>query len=470
MSFSFFPLSGYHLSLNKIIFYGLLMISLSSSLPAQSSILDAYIEVAFNENLQIRNAQLGKNKQFSKIAQAQALWNPKLDFNASYLLAQGGRNLIFPIGDLFNPSNAALNQLTNSDQFPTNLENQKIQLTPSNFIDANLNLSKPILNSTIKYNRLIQESLSELYTQDIALSKHEVKYQVKSAYYNYLKTFDGIKIIDSNRQLLVEVLELNKKLVKYDKATKDILNDVTYQIESLNTQQIQLEEQQSLAKALFNLQLNRDLQSNIIVDTSLIGAITMETRMLDGLTAKAYRQHPELAKILIGNKVNALNKQRIDKEKLPTVGVNAGIGMQTEDFSFDSGGPLYTLGVGMQWNIIDGGLRKRKIEELQVDNEILSIQESQIKQKIQISILQSLLALNSIESQMRSAELAATSAQESYDLIRTRYKNDSALLIEVLQAQNRLISSELSHTLLNYDYLAKQAELEKNLANSSTND
>jgi outer membrane protein TolC len=196
----------------------------------------------------------------------------------------------------------------------------------------------------------------------------------------------------------------------------------------------------------------------------------METRMLDGLTAKAYRQHPELAKILIGNKVNALNKQRIDKEKLPTVGVNAGIGMQTEDFSFDSGGPLYTLGVGMQWNIIDGGLRKRKIEELQVDNEILSIQESQIKQKIQISILQSLLALNSIESQMRSAELAATSAQESYDLIRTRYKNDSALLIEVLQAQNRLISSELSHTLLNYDYLAKQAELEKNLANSSTND
>ena len=436
----------------------------SSLLFAQSDILDDYIQVAYSENLQIKIAKLENNKQQVRISQAQTLWNPSLDFNASYLLAEGGRNLIFPIGDLFNPSNAVLNQLTNSDQFPTDLANQEIQLTPSNFVDAQLNLSKPIINSSIKYNKLIQESLSAMYVQDIEISKQDIRYQVKSAYYNYLKTIDAIKIVDTNRQLVLEVLELNKKLVKYDKATKNILNDVNYQIEALNTQQIQIEEQQSLAKALFNLQLNRDLETDILIDTTLIGNIKIESRALDALTESAYSEHPELAKIMVGTQVNGLNKERIDKERLPTLGINAGLGIQTEDFSFDRGGPLLTLGLGLKWNILDGGLRNRKIEALVIDSEILSTQENQIKQKIRIEILQAILALKSIEAQMQSEEIATRNAQESYGLIRIKYKNDRAILIEVLQAQNRLVSSELSQILLKYDYLVKQAELEKHLS------
>lgn len=439
-------------------------------LMGQSDILNDYIQVAFAENLQIKTAKLENNKQQVRISQAQALWNPSLDFNASYLLAEGGRNLIFPIGDLFNPSNTVLNQLTNSDQFPTDLPNEEIQLTPNNFIDAQLNLSKPIINSTIKYNKLIQEYLSTLYQQDIEISKQDIRFQVKSAYYNYLKTIDAIKIVDNNRQLILEVLELNKKLIKYNKATKDILNDVYYQIEALNSQQIQIEEQQSLAKALFNLQLNRDLEATILIDSTLTRNIIIESRELDLLTENAYREHPELAKIMIGNQVNELNKERIDKEGQPTLGINAGLGIQTEDFNFDRGGPLLTLGLGVKWNILDGGLRNRKIEALEVDSEILAIQESQIKQKIRIEILQTLLALKSIEAQMQSEEIATRNAAESYQLIRTKYKNDRAILIEVLQAQSRLVSSELSQTLLKYDYLIKQAALEKSLSNITTDE
>jgi len=460
--------ASYDIGLRSKSLFGTLMILLlfgTVLLDAQSTILEEYVNIALVENLSIRSAKLEQNKQTSKIDQAQTLWNPKVGLSANYLLAEGGRNLVFPIGDLFNPAYATLNQLTNSNEFPTNLENEKIQLTPSNFIDAQLSISKPILNSTIKYNQLIQQSLSELSNQNLEISKQEVRYQVKTSYYNYLKTLDAIKIIDSNRTLLLEVLEFNKKLIKYDKATQDILNDVTYQLEELNSQQIKLEEQQSLAKALFNLQLNRDLLEDIQVDSSLIGNIELESRKLDGLTEEAYRSHPELAKLLVGQSVNTLNKERIDKEKLPTIGVNAGLGLQTEDFSFDRGGPLFTLGVGMKWDIIDGGLRKKKIEELQIYSDILETQESQIKQKIQIQILQSLLALKSIEAQIRSEEIASNNAIESHQLINTKYRNDRALLIEVLQAQNKLISSELSETLLKYDYLIKQAELEKQLTN-----
>ena len=59
--------------------------------------------------------------------------------------------------------------------------------------------------------------------------------------------------------------------------------------------------------------------------------------------------------------MNELNQNRIDAEKLPTLGLSGGIGLQTEEFSFDEGGPLYTAAVSLGWNIFDGGLRKKRI-------------------------------------------------------------------------------------------------------------
>ena len=42
----------------------------------------------------------------------------------------------------------------------------------------------------------------------------------------------------------------------------------------------------------------------------------------------------------VATAVNSLNQKRIDKEKKPTLGISGGIGLQTESFNFDAGGPL----------------------------------------------------------------------------------------------------------------------------------
>ena len=98
-------------------------------LSGQSAILDQYVEHAWANNLTIKSSQLTIQKQENQIQQAKKLWTPSVDLSASYLLAQGGRNIVFPIGDLFNPAYGALNQLTGTNSFPTNLENENIQLT-----------------------------------------------------------------------------------------------------------------------------------------------------------------------------------------------------------------------------------------------------------------------------------------------------------------------------------------------------
>ncbi len=428
---------------------------------AQSAILDTYITQAIEQNLSIQNARLLSLKQANLVHQTKTQWRPRLDFSASYLLAEGGRIIVFPVGDLFNPTYQVLNQLTGTQGFPTDLENERIQLTPRNFLDAQLQLTKPLINPAIKYGQAIQNILFDIKNQEVLLTKNEIIYQVKKAYFNYLKTIESQRILQFNINLLEQILAFNQKLVKYDKATMDIVSDVKYQIENIKSQMIQLNEQEVLSQALFNLYLNRDINATITIDKNILDRIDWVTPSIDEILARALQNRPELMNLASAHQINTLNHKKIKKENLPTVNLFGGIGLQTENFNFDEGGPLYTAGIAMNINILDGGLRRQKLEELQIDKEILSNQERELSKQVEIEILQEILALQSIKSRLESQGVAIESAQKSYDIIYSRYKNGKALLIEVLQAQNKIVEAQLSQSISKYDFLSRQAALDK---------
>ena len=445
----------------SLLFFTFLQICIFQNGFTQSDILDNYVKEALANNLSIQSEVLKKDKQNSKVEQAKKLWKLTVDLNASYLFAEGGRELLFPLGDLFNPVYGTLNQLTGSTSFPTNIENEKIQLTPNNFLDLQLTVSKPLINSSIKINQKIQKELLQLNDLDIGLSKKEIIAQIKIGYYNYLKTFEGLAIMNETEKLLQEVLAFNKKLVKYDKATPDILSDIEFQIANLQSQKAMVKEQQDLSKAYFNLLLNKSLETEVIVDENILKGVVEVTDNITTLKNKALQSRLEFKKIDIATAVNSLNQKRIDQEKKPTLGISGGIGLQTEAFNFDAGGPLYTIGLGMNWSIIDGGLRKKKMEEIQVDQRILENDRKRFSQQVEMQVTQVFYKIRSLQIRMQAEEVAVKSAKKSYDAINARYRNDKAILIELIQAQNSLTTSEMSKVLSKYDYLILLAELEK---------
>jgi len=428
---------------------------------AQSGILDNYVKEALAKNLSIQAEILKKDKQYSKVEQARKLWKPSVDLNASYLFAEGGRELLFPLGDLFNPVYGTLNQLTNSTSFPTNIENEKIQLAPNNFLDLQLSISKPLINSSIKYNQKIQNELLRINDLDMELSRNEIVAQTKIGYYNYHKTFEGLAIMDETKKLLQEVLTFNKKLVKYDKATPDILSDIEFQMANLQSQKAMLMEQQDLAKAYFNLLLNKSLDTEIVVDKNILQGEIQATGNITSLKNTAVEFRLEFKKIDVATALNSLNQKRIDQGKKPTLGISGGVGFQTESFNLDNGGPLFTLGLGMNWNLMDGGLRKKKMEEIDVDQRILENDRRRLSQQIEMQVTQVFYKIRSLQMRMQAEEVAVKSAQKSYDAINARYRNDKAILIQLTQAQNSLATSKMSRALSKYDYLILIVELEK---------
>ena len=97
----------------------ILLLLLAGTFSKAQGVLDRYVQEALNENQARKLTQLELQKQQSKLKEAVALYLPSVTFDASYTLADGGRLIQFPVGDLLNPVYNTLNQLTESDQFPT---------------------------------------------------------------------------------------------------------------------------------------------------------------------------------------------------------------------------------------------------------------------------------------------------------------------------------------------------------------
>jgi len=424
------------------------------------TVLESYVGEALRNNLAFKDLDLSVRAQNLKVDLAKKNWSPQANLGATYLLAEGGRRISFPVGDLFNPTYLTLNQLTNSEQFPTNLENIETQLTPNNFLDANLNITKPILNSSIKYNILIQEELLSMADLDKSQQTAAIAFQVRQAYYNFLKTTKGVKLVDQNLDLLGEVKTFNEKLIKYDKATPDVISDVNFEIQNLKSERQSLEQQQELSKILLNTLMNRDLSEDIIVDESLTLQVPDERKLAE-LINSAIANRQELKRLEVFTKVNEINKERIQKSNQPTLGVQGGVGLQSENFSFDDGGPLFTLALNLGWNIWDGGIKKKKLEELQLEQERTSLRRDVATQQITLEVAQAYYELQSLKSRYEAETEAIKSARISYGAVDKRYRNDRALLIELLTAQNRLLSSELNQVLLSIDMLIAQAKIKK---------
>jgi len=271
----------------------------------QNTILQDYIKEGLANNLQLQKNRLGLQKQSYKAAEAKSNGLPLVTFEPSYLLSGGGRRLGFPIGDLLNPAYQALNGLTQTNDFPTDLENVDVQLSPNNFQDTRVYASYPLFNRAIYYNLKAQEQLISVEQAKIAAYEVELTKEIKVSYYNYFKTFEVLSILNKSEALLKELLRFNQKLVKYDKATPDVLSGVKYEIEKLNSSRVSTLQQQQLAKTYFNSLLNR------AYDAAIEKAINLEFNnqsitTLDNLKEEALTNRSELVskEMAINSKIN----------------------------------------------------------------------------------------------------------------------------------------------------------------------
>ena len=96
----------------------------------ESEILDSYIREGLSNNLALQQKTASYNQSLAALKEARGMFMPSISLNARYTVAEGGRTIVFPVGDLLNPVYSTLNALTSSlppdQQFPPiQIENEE---------------------------------------------------------------------------------------------------------------------------------------------------------------------------------------------------------------------------------------------------------------------------------------------------------------------------------------------------------
>jgi outer membrane protein len=154
----------------------------------QTSPIDGYVQRALAENPTLLAQRLVENERSLAIDLASANKQVTVDFRSDYLVSFGGRRINFPVGDLFNPTHATLNQLTGEDRFPTDLENVDEQLTPSNFHDTRLEARLPILQPLVGREIALREAQLMETQSATRVLENQLRLQIKDLYFAYLQS------------------------------------------------------------------------------------------------------------------------------------------------------------------------------------------------------------------------------------------------------------------------------------------
>jgi len=431
---------------------------------AQGPVLESYVQEGLKSNLQLQQEQMSYERSVENLNQARALFVPLVQANAAYTLADGGRKIGFPVGDMLNPVYATLNQLTGTSAFPQ-IDNVSIQFLPNNFHDTKLRVIQPLFNPDIYFNYKAQKELISVQAAQKQAYENELKYNITSAYYQYVQSHEAMGVLNKTRLLTQELVRLNRSLVQNEKATRDVQSSAEYELSKIDYQISDAQKNEEVARAYFNFLLNKDLSAPIVIDTTLTTALATQYP-LDSLKQTALTNRAEIRQIEGGLHAG---EQSIGMAKgnalLPKLNVVGDVGYQGYYYKFNDDQRYWLVQFNLTWDLFRGGERRSKTQQARIDYKVTENKMEQLKKQIELQVIQAYRTREAAQHSYTAAQSGVRNATRSFQIINTKYKAGQVILLEYLDAQNKMTTAKLTETLSTYELLRAEAMLRKTIAN-----
>lgn len=105
---------------------------------------------------------------------------------------------------------------------------------------------------------------------------------------------------------------------------------------------------------------------------------------------------------------------------------------------------LITIGVGVQWNALDGGFTKGQVQVTQANLDAATAQQEAIRLQVVSDVSQAYLDLQTAEQGAVTAQAEVTNATEALRLAEGRYRAGLGVFIDVLDAQAALDAASIN--------------------------
>lgn len=436
-----------------------LLVLLTSKLNAQEhkSHMDTYIEEALSNNLVLKQKNISLERSMLALREAKSLYLPTTYFDASYTLAQGGREITIPVGDLLNPVYQTLNQLTGTNKFPT-IPNVSEQLLPNNFYDVRIKTSVPVYNPGLSYNRNVREQEVKLKENEINIYKRELIRDMKQSYYNILMADKAIHIYGAALTVVRENLRTNQSLMQNGKGLPAYVSRAENEVKQVETQLANAGNEKQKAIAYFNSLRNVALTDSVILSDIDLPEATQKAlqEYADNVNGRE-----ELRSLSIARDINYQTLKYNKAFRAPRV--NAFLDLAAQDFNFkvQNSSFFYLGGVQLTVPIFSGNRNLYAIRQSELDLKSVELTQQDTRKNLELAAFNSRSNARNSYNNFLSSLKQEEAAQKYFKLIDRGYKEGINNFIEMLDARNQLTQSQLQKELTRYRLLSALADYER---------
>lgn len=422
----------------------------------QNPVLENYIREGIASNHALKQRQLDYNQSLAALREARGLFFPDVSLNARYTVADGGRVISFPVGDLLNPVYNTLNLLTGSNQFGE-VENQEFNFYRPKEHETKLSLVQPIYNSDLIYNARIREEYVILARVDMEQYKRSLIREIKSAYYTYQKAWYLLNLMDSTLLLVLENQRVSQALYENEMATIDAVYRSAAEVSSVRVEQARARSQEQSARAYFNFLINRPLDSEIERYTEEPADLLIS---LDAAQDEAVNNREEVSAVQRYQALNA-HKRRLQQGNVtPDLFGVIDYGFQGEEYSFTGEDDFVLASLVLKWQLFQGMSNRNKIRQTFIEGEKLVQVLDETEQKIRMQVIDQYYKALAAYEAIEAAGKQVDAAEKAYVIIDRKYRENQATLLAFIDARTSLTSAKSNLIITVNEYFTRQAELE----------
>jgi len=436
--------------------------------------LQQILEDALAANLELRAGSAGVEQRVAALDQARARYLPSIDFAGRYSVADGGRTIEFPVGDLLNPVYRTLDELLVASgrpaQFPR-VENQSIPLLRGHEQETKFVLEQPLYEPRLAPS--VAASRAELSRAEASLAalRGRIARDVKQAYYQWLAGQQAVLVLEATRELAQANLDANESLYRNGKVTRDLVLRAEADLLEIEQQRLAAASRVRVARSYVNLL--RDAPLEAPVPDADIDAATVErfrarlVARLAGLNPDTARlqqlaedQRAELTSLDAAVEGSAALADLARSAFRPRLLLGAEAGVQGDDYQWGEDARYALASVVLRWNLFRGGADRAALREAKAYTDELTSVRALATQQVRLEVQQ---AVENLEVAGASLETAAKRVDAADGALRiASRKRDLGQInqAEFIDARRAMTDARLNLTRVRAEFLARIAELE----------
>ena len=429
------------------------LVVIGAPLRAQSADpLAPLVREALRNNLRLAASRVDDERFAAAARAARGRYLPTLSLESRRSRLDG----VVDVGSFINPAYAALNRITGTSAFPTDVSQTLPQAQ-----ETHLRLAQPVFDPAIRASHQAARAQQGAQRALTSATAREIAAAAQRAYLAYAS---AVRVAELDRSVLALTNELQRaaeRRLALGLVTPDaVLRARADRAEAEQALDEATQRSATAARAL-NLVLGRpiDREGPPVVDDSLVVPTLDESP--ESYVHRALARREELDQLAWSERAAQAGVRAARAAFLPTAAVAVDYGTQGRDYRFGADRDFVVASAVLQWNLFDGGRNLARRQQAQLDVERVRLQRADLEREIALQVHSAYGAVHAAHSAVGSAVEREAAARRNWELVRRRGEQGAASALDVLDARTTWTRAALNLILTRYDDATRWVELER---------